>query len=151
MGIGSSGGSIIFFILVGFFNYNIIQCLCAQLGLACSLYFSTLSNAKLGINAFPSNVGKVIRNTVVIIIIVIGCENDIAAAIFSSLERLVCQTGFNFTNVNNILKINNSSMNRRTRCRCACSYITDIIFTYIFAHANLGSTQINSVNSINLA
>ena len=55
MGIGSSGGSIIFFILVGFFNYNIIQCLCAQLGLACSLYFSTLSNAKLGINAFPSN------------------------------------------------------------------------------------------------
>ena len=55
MGIGSSGGSIIFFILVGFFNYNIVQCLRAQLGLACSLYFSTLSNAKLGINAFPSN------------------------------------------------------------------------------------------------
>ena len=151
MGIGSSGGSIIFFILVGFFNFNIVQRLCAQLGLACSIYYCALSNAKLGINAFPGNVGKVILNTIVIIIIVIGCKNDIATAIFSSLKRLACQTGVNFTNVDNILKINNTSTNRRTRCRCTCSYITDIIFTYIFAHANLGSTQINSVNGINLA
>ena len=152
MGIGSSGGSIIFFILVGFFNYNIIQCLRAQLGLACSIYYCVLGNGKLCFNAFPGNVSKVILNTIVIIIIVIGRKNDIATiSILSSLERIVFQTGFNFTNVDNILKINNTCTNRRIRCRCACSYITDIIITYVFAHANLGSTQINSVNSINLA
>ena len=151
MGIGSSGGSIIFFILVGFFNYNIIQCLRAQLGIACSLHLSAICNAKLGFNFSACNLAEVIQNSVVIIIIIIGCENDIAAAIFCSLERLVFQTGFNFTNVNNILKINNTSTNRRIRCRCACNYITYSIFTYIFAYANLGSAHVNSIYCINLA
>ena len=151
MGIGSSGGSIIFFILVGFFNYNIIQCLRAQLGIACSLYFCAIGNAKLGFHLSACNLAEVIKHAIVIIIIIRSCKNDIAAAIFSSLERIACQIGFNFTNINNILKINNTSTNRRTRCRCACSYAIKSLATYIFAHANLGSTQINSVNSINLA
>ena len=88
MGISCGRGSIIFFILVGFFNYNIIQCLCAQLSIACSLHHSVFCNGKLGINAFPGNFAEVIRDTIVIIIIVIGCKNDIAAGIFSfsSLE-----------------------------------------------------------------
>ena len=80
MGIGSSGGSIIFFILVGFFNYNIIQCLRAQLGIACSIYFCALGNGKLRFNFSTCNLAEVIQNSVVIIIIIIGCENDIAAA-----------------------------------------------------------------------
>ena len=151
MGIGSSRGSIIFFILVGFFNYNIIQCLRAQLSLACSIYHSVLGNAKLGFNFSACNLAEVIQNSVVIIIIIIGCEDDITATRFFRSKCSTRQTGFNFISINNILKINNSSTNRRTRCRCACSYITYSIFTYIFAYANLGSTQINSVNSINLA
>ena len=55
MGIGSSGGSIIFFILVGFFNYNIIQCLRAQLGIACSLHLSAICNGKLGFHLSAGN------------------------------------------------------------------------------------------------
>ena len=151
MGISSSGGSIIFFVLVGFFNYNIIQCLRAQLGIACSIYFCAISNTKLGFHLSAGNLAEVIKHAVVIIIVVRSCENDIAAACFFRSKCSTRQTGFNFINVDNILKINNTCTNRRTRCRCACSYITDIAITYIFAHANLGSTQINSVNGINLA
>ena len=151
MGIGSSGGSIIFIILLGGFYLNIVQRLRAQLSLACSIYHSVLGNAKLGFNFSACNLAEVIQNSVVIIIIIIGCEDDITATRFFRSKCSTRQTGFNFISINNILKINNSSTNRRTRCRCACSYITYSIFTYIFAYANLGSTQINSVNSINLA
>ena len=151
MGIGSSGGSIIFFILVGFFNYNIIQCLRAQLGIACSLHLSAICNAKLCFNLSAGNFAEVIQNAVVIIIIIISCENDIAAASLFCSKCNTRQTGFNFISINNILKIKNSSTNRRTRCRCACSYITYSIFTYIFAYANLGSAHVNSIYCINLA
>ena len=151
MGISCGRSIIILIVLVRTCNYNIIQCLRTQLGIACSLYFCALGNANLGFHLGAGNFAEVIKHAVVIIIIVRSCQNDIAATVFSSLERIFCQTRFNFTNVDNILKINNTSTNRRTRCRCACSYITDIAITYIFAHANLGSTQINSVNGINLA
>ena len=153
MGIGSSGGSIIFIILLGGFYLNIVQRLRAQLGIACSLYYCVLSNGKLCINDFPvpSNIAEVIKHFVVIIIIVGGCENDIATASLFRNKCIISQTGVSITNIDNILKINNTSTNRRTRYRCACSYITYSIFTYIFAHANFGSTHVNSLNSINLA
>ena len=151
MGIGSSGGSIIFIILLRGFYLNIVQCLRAQLGIACSRYFCAIGNANLCFNFSACNLAEVIQKSVVIIIIIIGCKNDIAAVCFFSSKCSTRQTRFNVINVDNILEINNTSTNRRTRCCCACSYITDIIFTYIFAHANLGRTQINSVNGVNLA
>ena len=149
MGISCGRSIIILIILLGGFYLNIVQRLRAQLGLACSIYLSTLSNAKLCINAFPGNVFEVIQNAVVIIIIIIGRKNDIAAAILFC-SKLTSQPGVNLTNVDNILKINNTSTNRRIRYRCACIHVVKSLTTYIFTHANLGSTQINSVNSVNL-
>ena len=94
MGISSSGGSIIFIILLGGFYLNIVQRLRAQLGIACSLHHSVLGNAKLGFNFSACNLAEVIQNSVVIIIIIIGCENDITAAGFSSL-KIFCQACIN--------------------------------------------------------
>ena len=152
MGISCGRSIIILIVLLGGFYLNIVQRLRTQLGIACSLYFSAIGNAKLGINAFPGNFAEVIRDTIVILIIVGGCENDIATASLFRNKCIISQTGVSITNIDNILKINNTSANRRTRFRyrCACSYAIKSLATYIFAHANLGSTQINSVNSVNL-
>ena len=87
---------IILIILLGGFYLNIIQCLRAQLGLACSLYFCALGNGKLGFHFSASNLSEVIKHAIVIIIIVISCKNDIAAAIFSSLE-VFCQACINIS------------------------------------------------------
>ena len=150
MGIGCGRSIIIFIILVRTSNNNIVQRLRTQLGIACSIYYCVLGNGKLCFHLSACNLAEVIKHAIVIIIIIRSCKNDIATASFFRSKCSTRQTRFNVTNVNNILKINNTSTNRRTRCRCACSYITDIIITYIFAHANLGRTQINSVNSVNL-
>ena len=141
---------IILIILLGGFYLNIVQRLRAQLGLACGIYYCAIGNGKLGFHLSTGNLAEVIKHAIVMIIIVICRKNDIAATILFC-SKLTSQPGVNLTNVDNILKINNTSTNRRIRCRCACSYITDIIITYVFAHANLGSTQINGVNSVNLA
>ena len=84
MGISCGRSIIILIVLLGACYLDIVQRLCAQLSIACSIHLSALGNGKLSINAFPSYFAEVIKHCIVIIIIVGGCENDIAAAIFSS-------------------------------------------------------------------
>ena len=55
MGICCIRSIIILIVLLRACYLNIVQRLRAQLGIACSIYYCALSNAKLGINAFPSN------------------------------------------------------------------------------------------------
>ena len=89
MGIGCGRSIIIFIILVRTSNNNIVQRLRTQLGIACSIYYCVLGNGKLCFHLSACNLAEVIQSTVVIIIIVISCKNDIAA---TSLFCSKCST-----------------------------------------------------------